>query len=106
VHGVAVVVDVRLALMLLGRIGMRLVLVGKRGVVVGVGVGGQLVLEVAAVPQVRFQATPWARLAAGAPRRRGPITVGGCASHTGQNWRFSRPGARNRRTLRRRRHDA
>jgi hypothetical protein len=52
VHGVAVVVDVRLALVLLGRVGMRLVLVGDRRVVVGVGMGGKLVLEVASVPQV------------------------------------------------------
>lgn len=51
-HGVAVVVDVRLALMLLGRIGMRLVLVDERGMVVLVGVGSQFVFEVASVPQV------------------------------------------------------
>jgi hypothetical protein len=52
VHGVAVVVDVRLALVLLGRVGMRLVLVGDRRVVMGVGMGRKLVLEVASVPQV------------------------------------------------------
>ncbi len=46
----ALVVDVRLALVLLGRIGMRLVLVGERGV--GMGVGRQFVFEVASVPQV------------------------------------------------------
>jgi hypothetical protein len=49
---VAVVVDVCLALVLLGRVGMRLVLVGDRRVVVGVGMGRKLVLEVASVPQV------------------------------------------------------
>jgi hypothetical protein len=52
VHGVAVVVDVRLALVLPGQIDMRLMLVGDGGMVVPVGVSCQLVLRVAAVPQV------------------------------------------------------
>jgi hypothetical protein len=48
--GVAVVVDVRLALVLLGRVDVRLVLMAERGVVVLVSVGGQLVFDIASVP--------------------------------------------------------
>jgi hypothetical protein len=48
--GVAVVVDVRLALVLLGRVDVRLVLMAERGVVVLVSVGGQLVFDIASMP--------------------------------------------------------
>ncbi len=51
-YGVAVVVHVRLAPVLLGRIGMLLVLVSERGVIVLVGVGGELMLGLASMAKV------------------------------------------------------
>ncbi len=118
-YGVAVVVHVRLAPVLLGRIGMLLVLVSERGVIVLVGVGGELMLGLASmakvvgdvhvlmvvhdrvvVMRIHPESSPVTAL-----RPREPITVAACWPIPGRTGGSPGRVARNT-TLRRRRLDA